>query len=55
MNFLFHHELFTNSIPEQTEILYSEAVKALDVTEDDHLIDAYCGVGTIGFAFAKKS
>ena len=40
--------------PEQTEILYSEAVKALDVTEDDHLIDAYCGVGTIGFAFAKK-
>lgn len=40
--------------PEQTEILYSEAVKALDVTENDHLIDAYCGVGTIGFAFAKK-
>ena len=20
----------------------------------DHLIDAYCGVGTIGFAFASK-
>ena len=40
--------------PEQTEVLYSEAVKALDVTEDDNLIDAYCGVGTIGFAFAKK-
>ena len=40
--------------PEQTEILYSEAVKALDVNENDHLIDAYCGVGTIGFAFAKK-
>ncbi len=37
------------------EILYSSWVKALDVTEDDHLIDAYCGVGTIGFAFAKKS
>ena len=40
--------------PEQTEILYSEAVKALDVSEEDHLIDAYCGVGTIGFAFANK-
>ncbi len=23
--------------------------------EHNHLIDAYCGVGTIGFAFAKKS
>ena len=40
--------------PEQTEVLYGEAVKALDVTKEDHLIDAYCGVGTIGFAFAKR-
>ena len=43
-----------SSIPEQTEVLYGEAVKALDVTKEDHLIDAYCGVGTIGFAFAKR-
>ncbi len=40
--------------PEQTEVLYGEAVKALDVSPEDHLIDAYCGVGTIGFAFAKQ-
>lgn len=40
--------------PKQTEILYKEAIKALDVLESDHLIDAYCGVGTIGFAFAQK-
>ncbi|HEM9343379.1 TPA: 23S rRNA (uracil(1939)-C(5))-methyltransferase RlmD [Streptococcus agalactiae] len=40
--------------PKQTQILYSEAVKALDVNEDDDLIDAYCGVGTIGLAFAGK-
>ena len=40
--------------PEQTEVLYGEAIKALDVTTEDHLIDAYCGVGTIGFAFAKR-
>lgn len=40
--------------PKQTQILYSEAVNALDVKEDDDLIDAYCGVGTIGFAFAGK-
>ena len=40
--------------PEQTQVLYSEAVKALDVSPEDHLIDAYCGVGTIGFAFANR-
>lgn len=40
--------------PQQTNVLYGEAVKALDVTADDDLIDAYCGVGTIGFAFANK-
>ncbi|KXT76255.1 23S rRNA (uracil(1939)-C(5))-methyltransferase RlmD [Streptococcus sp. DD12] len=40
--------------PSQTQALYSEAVKALEVTASDRLIDAYCGVGTIGFAFANK-
>lgn len=40
--------------PEQTEVLYGEAVKALDLDGSEHLIDAYCGVGTIGFAFAGK-
>lgn len=40
--------------PQQTQVLYGQAVAALDVTEEDHIIDAYCGVGTIGFAFADK-
>lgn len=40
--------------PKQTEVLYQEVVKALEVTSDDHIIDAYCGVGSIGFAFAGK-
>lgn len=40
--------------PEQTATLYAEAVKALEVKPTDHLIDAYCGVGTIGLAFAQK-
>lgn len=40
--------------PQQTEVLYGEAVKALDIDGDEHLIDAYCGVGTIGFAFARR-
>ncbi|WP_165211773.1 23S rRNA (uracil(1939)-C(5))-methyltransferase RlmD [Streptococcus tangpeifui] len=40
--------------PQQTHVLYQETVKALDTTKEDNLIDAYCGVGTIGFAFADK-
>ncbi|NJW39418.1 23S rRNA (uracil(1939)-C(5))-methyltransferase RlmD [Streptococcus suis] len=40
--------------PQQTEVLYGEAVRALDIDGTEHLIDAYCGVGTIGFAFARK-
>lgn len=40
--------------PQQTQVLYAQVVKALDVSEEDHIIDAYCGVGTIGFAFAKQ-
>ena len=41
--------------PEQTEILYSEAIKALDVSKEDHLIDAYCGVGTIDLPSQRRS
>ena len=40
--------------PQQTEVLYGQAVEALEVGPDDHLIDAYCGVGSIGLAFAKQ-
>lgn len=40
--------------PQQTEVLYGQAVKALEVLPEDHLIDAYCGVGSIGLAFANK-
>lgn len=40
--------------PEQTEVLYGQVVQALDVQASDHIIDAYCGVGTIGFAFASR-
>lgn len=34
--------------PEQTSTLYSEALKYLDLTPDQTLIDAYAGVGTLG-------
>ncbi len=40
--------------PQQTEVLYDQVVKALDVSAKDHIIDAYCGVGSIGFAFGAQ-
>lgn len=33
---------------DQTEILYTKALEIANFTKDDVLIDAYCGIGTIG-------
>lgn len=38
--------------PTQTNVLYDEARKALDLAQDETLVDAYCGVGTIGLSMA---
>jgi len=40
--------------PLQTSILYQEGIKALDLQKDEKVVDAYCGVGTIGLSFASK-
>ena len=53
-SFFLSPRAFYQLNPQQTQVLYQEAVKALDISKDDNLIDAYCGVGTIGFAFADK-
>jgi 23S rRNA (uracil-5-)-methyltransferase RumA len=37
---------------QQANVLYQEALRALAPKKEDRVIDAYCGVGTIGFAFA---
>lgn len=39
--------------PDQTERLYSEAIKAGQLTKGSTVIDAYCGIGTIGLSVAK--
>ncbi|WP_413488621.1 23S rRNA (uracil(1939)-C(5))-methyltransferase RlmD [Carnobacterium divergens] len=41
--------------PIQTNVLYDEARKALDLQKDETLVDAYCGVGTIGLSLAKEA
>ncbi|WP_265458827.1 23S rRNA (uracil(1939)-C(5))-methyltransferase RlmD [Enterococcus sp. HY326] len=40
--------------PQQTNLLYQEGIKALDPQATDTIVDAYCGVGTIGLSFAKQ-
>lgn len=40
--------------PEQTEVLYEQAVEALELDKDDTLIDAYAGIGTIGLSLAAR-
>ena len=41
--------------PQQTELLYGEGIKALDVQPNETIVDAYCGVGTIGLSVAKQA
>ncbi len=39
--------------PVQTEILYQLAIKAAGLTGKERVIDAYCGIGTIGLVASK--
>lgn len=39
--------------PIQTEVLYSTAISYADLSKDDVVIDAYCGIGTISLSVAK--
>lgn len=41
--------------PVQTEILYNKAIEYCKFTGKEHVIDAYCGIGTIGMTAAKNA
>ena len=41
--------------PVQTEKLYSTAIDFAELTGNETVIDAYCGIGTIGIIAAKKA
>ena len=40
--------------PEQTKVLYDKALEYADLTGEENVIDAYCGIGTISLFLAKK-
>ena len=39
--------------PLQTEVLYSKAIEYAKLSKDDVVLDAYCGIGTIGLIASK--
>ena len=41
--------------PVQTEVLYQTAIRFADLSEKETVIDAYCGIGTIGLIAAKHA
>ena len=41
--------------PVQTEVLYNTAMEYADMTGSEKVIDAYCGIGTIGLVASKRA
>lgn len=41
--------------PQQTEMLYAQALELAGLTGEETVIDAYCGIGTISLFLAKKA
>ena len=48
----FHQSPFYQVNPVQTEILYQKAIEFAHLTGKESVIDAYCGIGTIGLIAA---
>lgn len=54
LDFKLSARSFLQLNPVQTETLYEEAAKALDLQPTDTLVDAYAGIGTIGLSLASR-
>ena len=51
--FKVSHRSFYQVNPQQTESLYKKAIEYAELTPNDIVIDAYCGIGTIALSVAK--
>lgn len=54
-NFRISPKSFYQVNPVQTEILYGEAVRMAGLTGKERVIDAYCGIGTIGLIASRHA
>lgn len=50
-----HFKAFFQVNPKQMEVLYSQAIKATNLTGNETCIDMYAGTGTIGMAVSKHA
>ena len=53
VEFLISSKSFYQVNPEQVEVLYKKAIEAAEITSDEEVLDAYCGIGTIGLIASK--
>lgn len=54
VDFIISSKSFFQVNPVQVEKLYSKAIEAAGLTEDDEVFDAYCGIGTISLIASKQ-
>lgn len=55
MTFRISPRSFYQINPAQTEVLYRRAIKAAGLTGKERVLDAYCGIGTIGMIAAADA
>ena len=55
VEFLISSKSFYQVNPEQVEVLYSKAIDAANLSKDEEVLDAYCGIGTIGLIASKHA
>lgn len=55
MSFRISPRSFYQINPTQTEVLYRRAIKAAGLTGKERVLDAYCGIGTIGMIAAADA
>ncbi|WP_010632512.1 23S rRNA (uracil(1939)-C(5))-methyltransferase RlmD [Sporolactobacillus vineae] len=55
VTFAISAQSFYQVNPRQTEVLYRKALKFADLTGEETVIDAYCGIGTISLFLAQKA
>jgi 23S rRNA (uracil1939-C5)-methyltransferase len=55
IRFAISEKSFYQVNPEQTTKLYEKALEYAKIEEDDVVIDAYCGIGTISLFLAQKA
>jgi len=55
VEFLISSKSFYQVNPEQVEVLYSKAIEYADIQKDEEVLDAYCGIGTIGLIASKQA